>query len=83
MAVLEAVRVVAVLLAPVTPQLSGKIYGALGYGPGVYESLSWGDASWGILPQGQSTPPAVPVFARLEGDNVTEVASGKSTAVAA
>ena len=82
-AVLEAVRVVAVLLAPVTPQLSGKIYGALGYGPEVYKSLSWGDASWGILPQGQSTPPAVPVFARLEGDNVTEVASGKSTAVAA
>ncbi len=82
-AVLEAVRIVAVLLAPVTPQLSGKIYGALGYGPEVYRALSWGDASWGKLPQGQATPPAVPVFARLEGDLVTEVVSAKGAAVAA
>lgn len=83
MAVLEAVRVVAALLSPVTPQLSARIYGALGYRPEVYEGLSWGDASWGALPQGQATPPAVPVFARLEGEFVIEAASGKAAAVAA
>ncbi|EIE27159.1 methionyl-tRNA synthetase [Coccomyxa subellipsoidea C-169] len=82
-AVLEAVRIVAVLLSPVTPRLSSEIYGALGYGPEAYEGLSWGDASWGGLPKGQATPPPKPVFARLEGDFVTEVAASKSAAVAA
>ncbi len=83
MAVLEAVRIVAVLLSPVTPRLSSEIYGALGYGPEAYKGLSWGDASWGGLPEGQATPPPKPVFARLEGDFVTEVAASKSAAVAA
>lgn len=34
MAVLEAVRIVAVLLAPVTPALSARIFAQLGLGAG-------------------------------------------------
>ena len=82
-AVLEAARVIAVMLSPVTPSLSRKIYSALGYGPEAFDVLSWGDACWGGLPAGQVTPPPQPVFARLEGDYVTEAAPGSKAAVAA
>ncbi len=83
MAVLEASRVIAVLLSPVTPGLSRKIYGALGYGPEAFDGLSWGDASWGGQPNGQATPLPQPVFARIEGDFVTEVAPKSSNAAVA
>jgi methionyl-tRNA synthetase len=82
-AVLEAVRVIAVLLAPVTPGLSRSIYAALGCAPEDFKALSWGDARWGGLPAGQATPPPKPIFARLEGDLVTEAAPGSKAAVAA
>lgn len=81
-AVLEAVRVVAVIMCPVTPALSSRIYAGLGMTAEQYESLRWGDSEWGGLPAGQVMPKPQPVFARLEGDLVTEAAPGK-VAVAA
>lgn len=47
MAVLEALRIVAVLMAPITPALSLKIYSQLGFSEADYAELSWGDSSWG------------------------------------
>jgi methionyl-tRNA synthetase len=72
-AVVEAVRIVAVLLAPVTPTLSQKIHQQLG--------LEWGAIQWeagsawggGNMGKGHavSSKPS-PVFVRMEGDFITE-----------
>ena len=55
-AVLEALRVVAIMLNPVTPDLSAKVYGQLGFGA-EYATLAWGDAEWGALRAAGRTPP--------------------------
>ena len=75
-AVLEAVRVVAVLLSPVTPALSARIYQQLGLSPEQFQALTWADTEWGALKQGHATPQPQPVMQRLEGDWVTEAAGG-------
>ena len=83
-AVLEAVRIVAVLLSPVTPALSGRIYNQLGLSEQQqYAALSWADTAWGALQQGHVTPPPSPVMARLEGDFVTEPAPAAPAPAAA
>lgn len=76
--VLEAVRVVAVALSPVTPQLSLRIYLQLGYSETDFQSLSWGDTRWGGLKEGQVMPEAQPVFRRIELE--TEGAASTPTA---
>lgn len=76
--VLEAIRIVAVMLAPVTPGLSAAIYAQLGYEERDAQALLWErDVQWGGLPQGRVLPPPSPVFVRLEGDFVTEAAAPK------
>ena len=45
--VLEAVRVVAVLLSPITPALSRVIYQQLGYTDAHFQAVSWADTQWG------------------------------------
>ncbi|KAF5840719.1 tRNA synthetases class I (M)-domain-containing protein [Dunaliella salina] len=65
-AVLETLRIVAVALKPVVPQLSMRIYQQLGYSPQQFQDLTWHDTAWGGLPKGQLTSKPVPVFARLE-----------------
>ena len=73
-AVLEAVRIVAVMMSPVTPGLSSRIYAGLGMSPEHFERLRWANAQWGELPEGQTMPKPQPVFARIEADPVTEAA---------
>ena len=75
-AVLEAVRIVAVMLMPVTPGLSSRIYQQLGLDQaGVIDGLQWEkDTRWGALKTGHATAVPSPVFTRLEGDWVTEAA---------
>lgn len=68
--VMEAVRIVAVLLSPITPGLSRLVYQQLGYSNADFEAVSWADAQWGGIQKGQSTAKPAPVFARLEGDFV-------------
>ena len=81
--VLEAVRVVAVMLAPVTPALSAAIHAQLGYDEHEAQTLLWSrDVQWGGLPQGRALPKPSPVFVRLDGDFVTELAAKKQPAVA-
>lgn len=76
--VLEAVRIVAVALSPVTPALSCRIYRQLGLA-GEVEEVSFGDwdvaTAWGMLELGHRTMPPSPVFTRLEGDWVTSEGS--------
>ena len=79
-AVLEAVRVVAVLLSPVTPALSTRIYTQLGFSEQQAAALSWADTEWGTLRAGHATPQPQPVMQRLEGDFVTEPVPAAATA---
>ena len=72
-AVLEAVRIVAVMMSPVTPGLSSRIYAGLGMNSEQFERLRWGDVQWGGLPNGQTMPKPLPVFARIEADPVNDV----------
>ena len=66
-AVVEAVRVVAVLLLPVTPSLSRRIYQQLGFSEEDWLGLTWEkDAKWGKLEQGSVMSTPVPVFVRVE-----------------
>lgn len=45
--VLEAARVVAVMLSPIVPALARLVYLQLGYTDQQFESLTWQDAHWG------------------------------------
>ena len=45
--VLEAARVVAVMLTPVVPALARLIYLQLGFTDQQYEALTWEDTQWG------------------------------------
>ena len=45
--VLECMRIVAVLLAPITPQLSQRMYSQLGFSAADFQALSLADARWG------------------------------------
>jgi len=83
-AVLEAVRIVAILLAPVTPRLAARIHAALGLPEAGFGALRWRDAAWGGLAAGQAFGKPAPLFARLEGDFVcAEAAPAKALAGAA
>jgi len=79
-AVLEAVRIVAVLLAPVTPALSARVLAQLGLAPG---EAKWENAAWGGLAVGHTVAKAQPVFARLEGDFVINSPPAPEAAAAA
>lgn len=83
-AVLEALRVVAVLLSPVTPRSSASLYAALGLPEAAYAALRWSDTAWGALAAGHGFPKPKPLFARIEDQAfVTEAAPAKELASAA
>jgi methionyl-tRNA synthetase len=66
-AVLEAARIVALLLTPLLPDLSGRMLQQLGQpepGPGSWQA----SLGWGGLQSGASLPEPSPVMARLELD---------------
>lgn len=69
--VLEAARVVAVMLTPIAPALARLVYLQLGFSDQEFDTLTWADAQWGGLHKWQQTASPKPVFARLEGDYVT------------
>jgi methionyl-tRNA synthetase len=74
-AVLETSRWVAVLLAPLLPDLSARMLAQLGQeilasGPDEAEAVTWQTArTWGALPPGLMLPEPVPVMQRLELDS--------------
>ena len=73
LAVLEASRIMALMLAPITPQLSHRIYSQLGFTDAQYRAATWKDTRWGMLEAQKMLPPPQPVFHRLEGDFVITV----------
>eukprot|EP00291_Cryptomonas_curvata_P010197 CAMPEP_0172200396 /NCGR_PEP_ID=MMETSP1050-20130122/29300_1 /TAXON_ID=233186 /ORGANISM="Cryptomonas curvata, Strain CCAP979/52" /LENGTH=581 /DNA_ID=CAMNT_0012877685 /DNA_START=513 /DNA_END=2254 /DNA_ORIENTATION=- len=66
MSILAATRVVAVLLSPIAPATSLKIYEQLGFTRAEFESRTWADSDWQDLPAGRALPDPVPVFARID-----------------
>ncbi|XP_041994411.1 methionine--tRNA ligase, chloroplastic/mitochondrial-like isoform X3 [Salvia splendens] len=64
--VLEAMRIVAIALSPITPSLSSKIYTQLGYSEDQFSSITWSETRWGGLKQGHVTAPPKPVFSRID-----------------
>ncbi|MDX2272349.1 MAG: methionine--tRNA ligase [Cyanobacteriota bacterium] len=64
-AVLESVRLAAVMLSPLIPQISLKILQQLGFGYQDPRHLHWDLTSWGQLPAQQIPQPPEPVFLRL------------------
>lgn len=70
---LEACRIVAVGLSPVTTTTSRKLYEALGLGE-EFNRLVWDtDMSWGRLQEGMSFGKPKPVFPRIEATEVAAV----------
>jgi len=66
--ILEALRIIALALSPITPTLSCKIYTQLGLSG--FESVQWASCQWGLLEEGHIMPKPKPVFARLEKEKV-------------
>jgi len=64
-AVLESVRIAALILAPIIPDLSLTIWQQLGFSVRNFGDLQWNPISWGSLPPGQVPQPPQPVFQRL------------------
>jgi methionyl-tRNA synthetase len=64
--VLEAVRIVAYLLSPVTPQLSVSIYSQLGLKFEESCPPDWESVKWGKLIPGEQLPQPTPIFQRIE-----------------
>ncbi|KAJ0752902.1 putative methionine--tRNA ligase [Helianthus annuus] len=75
--ILEAVRIIAVALSPVTPNLCLRIYRQLGYTDQQFHAATWSDTKWGGLKGGQVMAPPTPIFARIE--TVEEAESGPVT----
>ena len=48
--VLECMRIVAVLLSPIAPQLSQRMYLQLGFSEDQFKSLTLSDSQWGGMP---------------------------------
>ncbi|KAK9070520.1 hypothetical protein SSX86_010922 [Deinandra increscens subsp. villosa] len=72
--ILEAMRIIAVALSPVTPNLSLRIYRQLGYTDQQFHAATWSDTKWGGLKGGQVMAPPNPIFARIE--TVAEAGGG-------
>ncbi|XP_054824490.1 methionine--tRNA ligase, chloroplastic/mitochondrial [Prosopis cineraria] len=64
--ILEAVRIIAIALSPITPSLSWRIYAQLGYSRHQFDAATWMDTQWGGLKGGRVMPQPTPVFARIE-----------------
>jgi methionyl-tRNA synthetase len=82
-AVLEAGRVLAVAISPITPGIAAKMYQQLGLGEGPLQGrVTWADTTWGQLQAGHRTEQPKPVFARLD-DTVPFVTEPAPAAAAA
>ncbi|XP_038983446.1 methionine--tRNA ligase, chloroplastic/mitochondrial [Phoenix dactylifera] len=64
--ILEAMRIIAIALFPITPRLSLRIYMQLGFSKDQFEAVTWSDTKWGGMKAGQIMADPKPVFARIE-----------------
>ncbi|PIA39024.1 hypothetical protein AQUCO_02700300v1 [Aquilegia coerulea] len=64
--ILETMRIIAVALSPIAPNLCLKIYAQLGYSQDQFDTITWRETRWGGLKAGQVMAQAQPIFARIE-----------------
>ncbi|KAF3963969.1 hypothetical protein CMV_011699 [Castanea mollissima] len=64
--ILEALRIIAIALSPVTPSLCWRIYAQLGFSKDQFDTATWSETKWGGLKGGQVMAQPKPVFARIE-----------------
>ncbi|XP_020088363.1 methionine--tRNA ligase, chloroplastic/mitochondrial [Ananas comosus] len=64
--ILEAMRIIAIALSPITPSLCWRIFSQLGFSEDQLGALTWSDTDWGRLRAGHIMPDPKPVFARIE-----------------
>ncbi|XP_010530560.1 PREDICTED: methionine--tRNA ligase, chloroplastic/mitochondrial [Tarenaya hassleriana] len=76
--ILEAMRIIAVALYPVTPDLSWRVYSQLGYSADQFNGTTWKDTEWGGLKGGQVMAEPKPVFARIEMKTEEEEGEGEN-----
>jgi len=79
----EGLRALAVLLNPVTPKATTKLWTALGaeanLGPITAQPIR-AAGEWGMLPPGSTIAPLEPLFPRIEAEVDVEVAAGERAA---
>jgi methionyl-tRNA synthetase len=64
----DALRLLAVMVWPITPRAAQELWGRLGL-EGSIESVTLGDADgWGLLPKGAAITMGPPLFPRIEDD---------------
>ncbi|KAM0936711.1 putative methionine--tRNA ligase [Dioscorea sansibarensis] len=71
--ILEAMRIIAIALSPVTPSLCLRIYKQLGFSEDEFKAVTWNDTKWGGLRAGQIMAEPKPVFAKIENRNEDKV----------
>ncbi|KAL3521070.1 hypothetical protein ACH5RR_019219 [Cinchona calisaya] len=76
--VLEAMRIIAIALSPITPSLCLRIYNQLGYSEDQFNAITWSDTKWGGLKAGQVMAQPKPVFSKIE-DQTQEVSGDQAT----
>ncbi|KAL0003055.1 hypothetical protein SO802_016836 [Lithocarpus litseifolius] len=76
--ILEALRIIAIALSPVTPSLCWRIYAQLGFSKDQFDTATWSETKWGGLKGGQVMAQPKPVFARVE-NQVEEEDAGEAT----
>ncbi|KAL6867626.1 hypothetical protein ACP4OV_015650 [Aristida adscensionis] len=78
--ILEAMRIIAIALSPITPSLSLRIYTQLGFTEDDFRVLRWEDTKWGGLKAGQVMMEPKPVFARIETETEKEAQASSKAA---
>ncbi|KAK6929325.1 Methionyl/Leucyl tRNA synthetase [Dillenia turbinata] len=73
--ILEAMRIIAIALSPVTPNLCLRIYEQLGYSREQFYAATWSETKWGGLKLGQVMAQPKPVFAKIESQAEGEQAA--------
>ncbi|KAK4579111.1 hypothetical protein RGQ29_028971 [Quercus rubra] len=76
--ILEALRIIAIALSPVTPSLCWRIYAQLGFSKDQFDAATWSETKWGGLKGGQVMAQPKPVFTRIE-NQVEEEDGGEAT----
>ncbi|KAJ0973760.1 hypothetical protein J5N97_015725 [Dioscorea zingiberensis] len=72
--ILEAMRIIAIALSPVVPSLCLRIYKQLGFSEDQFKAVTWNDAKWGGLREGQIMAEPKPIFTKIENKQEDEVA---------
>jgi len=63
--VLEATRIIGMLLKPILPEFSAKIL--LQLGENVIDNKDWGESlKWGLLPKSNNLPKPIPIISKLD-----------------